>query len=144
MSSLCGIDCAACELGGACAGCLETGGRPFGADCVLAPYCRAGEGALRAFQEQLIAAFNALQIPDMEEVTALNALRGSFINLEYTLPSGQTVKFWNDNGIYLGNQLHKRGSDRCYGIAADSAHLLVSEYGCGGSGAEVIVWKRWQ
>lgn len=144
MASICGIDCPACELGGACAGCAETGGRPFGADCVLAPHCREGETALLEWKERLIAAFNGLHIPDMEEVTDLNPLKGSFINLAYPLPSGQTVRFWDDDKIYLGNQIHKRNSDRCYGIAADDAYLMVSEYGCGGADAEVVVWKRWQ
>lgn len=91
----------------------------------------------------MIAAFNALDIPDMEEVTDLNALKGSFANIEYSLPNGQTVKFGDDNKIYLGNQLHKKGSDRCYGILADEKYLMVSEYGDYGSEAEVIVFKRW-
>lgn len=95
------------------------------------------------FKEKLIAAFNALHIEDMEEVTELNALKGSFINLTYTLPSGQAVKFWDDNKIYFGNQLHKKGSDRCYGLAADEAYLLVCEYGCNGSDAEIVAFKRW-
>lgn len=84
-----------------------------------------------------------MNIQDMEEVTDLNALKGSFINLEYHLPGGQTVKFWNDNKIYLGNQLHKKDSDRCYGIAADEKYLMVSEYGENGSDAEIVVFKRW-
>ena len=33
----------------------------------------------------------------MEEVKNLNALKGSFVNLEYLLPSGQAIKFWDDN-----------------------------------------------
>ena len=67
-----------------------------------------GKTSLSELKEKLIVAFNTLQIPDMEEVTELNALKGSFANIEYTLPNGQTVKFWDDNRIYLGNQLHKR------------------------------------
>ena len=66
----------------------------------------------------------------MEQVTDLNALHSAFVNLEYTLPGGQAVKFWDDDKIILGNQLHKRDSDRCYGIAADEKYLLVCEYGC--------------
>ena len=49
----------------------------------------------------------------------LNALKGSFTNIEYALPNGQIVKFWDDNKIYLGNQMHKKDSDRSYGIIAD-------------------------
>ena len=143
MKSICGIDCSKCESGSACNGCVETEGQPFGDECVVALCCRKDKTALCEFKEKLIAAFNNLNIPDMEEVTDLNALRGSFINIEYILPNGQPIKFWNDNKIYLGNQLHKKDSDRCYGIAADEKYLMVSEYSDYGSNAEVIVFKRW-
>ena len=69
-------------------------------------------------KEQLIAEFNALGIEDMEEVKNLNALTGSYINLKYTLPNGQAVKLLDDSKVYLGNQICKKGSDRCYGLAA--------------------------
>ncbi len=86
---------------------------------------------------------NALNIPDMPEVTDLNAIKGSFANVEYVLPSKQVVKFWDDNKIYFGNQLHKEGSDRCYGLIADEKYLMVSEYGEQGADAEIVVLKRW-
>ena len=143
MKSICGIDCTTCELSGSCQGCSQTNGRPFGGKCVLAAYCQKGEASLRAFKEKLIAAFRALAIPDMEKVADLHALRGSYVNLAYALPNGQIVKLLEDNRIYLGNQLHKKGSDRCYGIVADEKYLLVAEYGCNGSDAEIVVWKRW-
>lgn len=79
----------------------------------------------------------------MAEVTDLNALKGSFINLEYSLPNGQIIKLWDDNKIYLGNQLDKKGSERYYGIAADEKYLMVSEYGLYGSDAEIVIFKRW-
>ena len=63
--------------------------------------------------------------------------------LKEKLPNGQIVKFWDDNRIYLGNQLHKEGSHRCYGILADENHLMVSEYSGYGTDAEIIVFKRW-
>lgn len=143
-ASICGINCTACELNKTCKGCTETNGRPFGGDCIVAScYCQKGKEAFCEFKAKLIDTFNALGIGDMEKVTDLNALRGSFVNLEYTLPGGQAVKFWDDDKIILGNQLHKRDSDRCYGIAADEKYLLVCEYGCEGSDAEIVVYKRW-
>ena len=76
-------------------------------------------------------------------VTDLNALPGSYINLEYTLPGGQKVKFWEDGRVYLGNQLEKQdGSCRCYGLTADENWLLVCEYGDNGSDPELVVYKR--
>lgn len=78
----------------------------------------------------------------MEEVTGLNALVGSYINPEHALPGGRTIKLPDDNKIYPGNQIHKRGSDRCCGLAADESFLPVCEYGCGGTDAEIVLYKR--
>ncbi len=144
MTSICGIDCTKCELNSSCNGCAKTNGQPFGAECIVALCCQKGEHALSELKEKLIAAIRELNIPDMEEITDLNALKGSFINLHYPLPNGQMIKFWDDNKIYLGNQLHKKGSDRCYGIAADEAYLMVSEYSGYGEDAEIVIWKRWR
>lgn len=141
MNSICRIDCTKCEAFNTCNGCNE--GRPFGEECIVASYCRKGGNALFDFKKKLIKAFNSLNIPDMAEVTDLNALKGSFINLEYSLPNGQVIKLWDDNKIYLGNQLDKKGSERCYGIAADEKYLMVSEYGLYGSDAEIVIFKRW-
>ena len=141
--SICGTDCTQCDDYGKCKGCAETNGKPFGGDCIVASYyCGKGKTAFCEFKAKLIAAFNALGIEDMEQVTDLNALHSAFVNLEYTLPGGQAVKFWDDDKIILGNQLHKRDSDRCYGIAADEKYLLVCEYGCQGADAEIIVFKK--
>ncbi len=54
-----------------------------------------------------------LHIEGMPKVEKLNALVGGYINLEYRLPNGQTVKFLDDNATYLGNQLEcESGGDR--------------------------------
>lgn len=143
MESICGIDCTNCQWSSSCNGCAETKGRPFGAECVVALCCKQGKTALCEFKQRLIGAFRALHIEDMEEITELHALKGSFVNLAYTLPGGQAVKFWDDNRIYLGNQLQKKGSGRCYGIVADEEYLMVSEYSGNGSDARIIAFKRW-
>lgn len=148
-ASICGAECAGCPFSAGCAGCRETGGRPFGKACVLASCCRsrgqahcgqcAGPCGLKA---PLIAEFNALGIPDMAEVTELDALAGSFINLAYPLPNGQTVKLLEDEMIYLGGQAEKAGSSRCYGLAAGEDFLLVCEYGPEGADPEIILYKK--
>lgn len=86
--------------------------------------------------------FNDLQIPEMEQVTELYELKGDFINLTYTLPSGQKVQLWDNDKIYYGAELHKDGSGRCYGLTADEHHLLVCEYGVEGCDAEIVIYKR--
>lgn len=94
-------------------------------------------------KERLIKEFNALNIADMDEVKDLHEAKGNFVNLCFPLPSGQTVKLWDDNKTYYINQLEKRNSTKCYGLTADEHYLLVCEYGDGGSDAEIIVFKRW-
>ena len=98
---------------------------------------------MQELKDKLIAAFNDLGIPDMPPVMELYALKGSVINIAYTLPSGEIMKFWDDDKIYLGYQLPKQGSDRSYGIIADEQYLMVSEYSDYGSDAEIVVFKRW-
>lgn len=149
MTAICGADCGRCPSREACGGCGETGGRPFGRDCPVAVCCRnegyeqcGSCGGSCKLKAPLIAAFNALGIPDMPEVTDLNMLVGSYINLAYPLPNGRTVQLLEDDKLYFGNQLEKRGGGRCYGIVADEAHLLVCEYGEGGSDPEIILYQK--
>lgn len=150
MTSICGLDCSGCSMKDQCSGCAATGGRPFGGACVVAKCCgnRKDDGCgdfsknVCALKQKLIAEFNALGIPDMPEVTDLYALVGGYVNLEYGLPGGQAIKFWDDKGVYLGNQLPKLGTDRCYGLTADESYLLVCEYGENGKDAEIVVFKR--
>lgn len=149
MKTKCGLDCSECGSK-ECGGCTETNGRPFGGSCMLALCCdeKGCDNCGRAFEapcrlkEELISEFNALGIEDMEEITDLYALNGAFVNLAYTLPGGQEIRFWDDGRVYLGNQVHKKGSDRCYGLTADESYLLVCEYGEGGSDAEIVVYRR--
>ena len=150
MKALCGLDCSECGLKKECKGCAETNGHPFGGSCMIALCCRdkGCDNCGKSFEApcklktELIAEFNALGIEDMEEVTALNALRGAYINLPYALPGGQKIKFWDDDRIYLGNQIGKKNSSRCYGLAADENYLLVCEYGENGSDAEIVVFRK--
>ena len=150
--SICGIDCEQCPMKQMCSGCLATGGHPFGGSCMIARCCetKGCERYGRFFEagcklkEDLIMEINALELEGMETVADLTALRGAFVNLEYKLPGGQSVKFWDDDRIYLGYQVCKKNSDRCYGITADEQYLMVSEYGENGTDPEVIVYKKWR
>ena len=143
MKSICGIKCAECFFKDECKGCTETGGCPFGEQCFIARYIKQhGAKGYAEFVDSLITEINYLAVPDMPDVESLNALKGSYVNLEYTLPSGQKVKLLNDNKIYLGNQLCKPKSDRCFGIAADEEYILICEYGENGSDPEIVVYMR--
>ncbi len=143
--TICGCDCEECGgMNSGCKGCTA-----ISDSCIVALCCKSlghescGEcqGACE-LKDRLISEFNSLGIEDMETVTQLNVLSGDYINLEYTLPSGQKIKLLDGSKMYLGNQICKKGSDRCYGLAGDRSFLLVCEYGENGTDAQIVVYKR--
>lgn len=149
MKTICGIDCGGCAFRESCGGCAETSGSPFGELCPVAGCClskgqahcaECTEGGCGP-RERLIAEFNALEIPGMAPVTELTVLLGSYVNLAYPLPNGETVKLLRDNRLYFGTQLPKQDSDRCYGLVADEDYLLVCEYGEGGTHPRIILYR---
>ena len=143
-NSICGADCTECMMKNTCKGCSETKGCPFGKQCFIAEYINiGGKAKYQEFKQQLILEFNELHIPGMPEVKELYALNGSFVNLEYTLPNGQTVKLLDDNSIYLGNQLEcELGEGRCFGIVGCMDFLLVCTYGENGAEPELVLYKK--
>lgn len=103
-----------------------------------------GKDKFQEFKAQLIHEFNTLlSIKGLPNVDNLNVLPGSYINLAYKLPSGETVKFLDDRATYLGNQLECAfGGDRCFGIAANMDFLLVCSYEENGENPELVVYKK--
>ena len=103
------------------------------------------DGAVKfeEFKQKLIAEFNDLRVEGMPKVKTLNALVGGYINMEYRLPNGKSVKFLDDNATYLGNQLEcEFGGDRCFGIAGNMDFLLVCTYEKDGENPELVVYKK--
>lgn len=143
-ASICGADCGRCGMKESCLGCRETAGCPFGRQCFIAEYIHlGGEEKFREFRQQLLAEFNALKIKGLPPVEELHPLLGSFVNLEYVLPSGESVKFLDDYSIYLGNQLESTfGGERCFGLLAGLDFLLVCEYSKAGGNPELLLYKR--
>ena len=105
-------------------------------------YAKAGgKEKLEEFKEQLIHELNALlHIEGLPEVENLNVLPGEFVNMEYTLPNGEKVKFLNDKQTYLGSQLE--GETKCYGIVASMDFLLVCSYEENGENPELVIYKK--
>ena len=102
-----------------------------------------GEENFNLFKKQLIDELNALHIEGMPKVESLNALIGSFVNLEYKLPNGRAVKFLDDRATYLGTQLEcEFGGDRCFGVVANMDFLLVCTYDENGENPELVVYKK--
>ncbi len=102
----------------------------------------ANREAFEAFKAKLVSEINVLLHPmGLPRVEDLNVLSGAFVNLEYTLPSGMTVKFLDDNATYLGSQLEGK-SGRCYGIAANTELILICSYGENGENPELVIFKK--
>ena len=137
MKSLCGADCANCQWNSTCPGCSDE-------KCFIARYIKKdSKEAYEKFKQTVINEINTLGIPGMPKINELYALVGRYVNLEYPLPGGGTVKFLDDNSMYLGNQvqcLHKEG--RCYGMVVCPEFLLVCEYGENGTDPEIVLYKR--
>ena len=100
-----------------------------------------GKEKLEEFKEQLINEFNTLlYIEGLPKVENLNVLPGEFVNMEYTLPNGEKVKFLDDKQTYLGSQLE--GETKCYGIVANMDFLLVCTYEENGENPELVIYKK--
>jgi len=100
-------------------------------------------GEFERFKKLLIEEINALNIEGMPTLTKLNALVGSYVNLEYRLPNGKLVKFLDDDTTYLGNQLEcEFGGSRCFGIVANMEFILICTYEENGENPELVLYKH--
>lgn len=100
-------------------------------------------GQFEAFKQKLIDEINELHIEGLPKIEKLNALVGKYVNLEYRLPNGQSVKFLNDQRTYLGNQLEcEFGGDMCFGILADMDFILICTYEQNGENPELLLYKK--
>ena len=100
-------------------------------------------GQFEAFKKQLIEEINELNIAGMPKVESLNALVGKYVNLEYRLPNGASVKFLDDQTTYLGNQLESEfGGERCFGVLANMDFILVCTYEAEGADPELVLYKK--
>ena len=100
-------------------------------------------GQFEAFKQTLIKEINDLPIEGLPKVEKLYALVGKQVNLEYTLPNGNKVKFLNDEKTYLGNQLESEfGGERYFGVLADMDFILISTYEANGANPELLLYKK--
>ena len=143
--SICGANCAECPSKEVCPGCRKTNGCPFGKQCYVANYIlTGGMENYQMFKQGLVDEINDLHIEGMETVTELYPLVGSFVNLEYPVPSG-TVKFLKDDEVYLGAQVKNLLDDSgrtCFGVIARESFILICVYGENAANPELVLFKR--
>ena len=132
----CGQNCCKdCNRLTECGGCEACKGHPFGGSCIA-----ERNNDFPKLKVNLINEINALNIEGLC-INDLFLLSGAYVNLEYPLQNGSTVKFLNDEDVYLGNQIEKKESDRCYGVVACEHFILVCEYGCNGVNPKILLYK---
>ena len=95
-------------------------------------------------EKKLLEIIKNLGIEEFKNFNSLNLLNGSYLNLECTLPNGKKGKILDDNKKYYANQADIKGSDRCYGVAADESFIAVFTYGCNGADAQLVLWQKVQ
>ena len=79
----------------------------------------------------------------MPRLDRLNALIGSYVNLEYPLPGRVKAKFLDDHVTYLGNQLETtNGEERCFGVLANADFILICTYAENGADPELVLYKK--
>ena len=107
-------------------------------------YEQLGEdGQFEEFKQQLINEINSLAIEGMRKVTSLSALVGKYVNLEFRMPSGQTVKLLNDAVTYLGTQLESEiVPGLCFGVVANMDFILICTYEAEGNNPELLLYKK--
>ena len=102
-----------------------------------------GKEKLEEFKRQLINELNTLlDIEELPHVENLSVLPGEFVNMEYTLPNGEKVKFLDDKQTYLASQLESATGERCFGIVANMDFLLVCTYEESGENPELVIYKK--
>lgn len=100
-------------------------------------------GQFEKFKQQLIKEINELHIEGLPRVEKSNALVGKYVNLEYMLPNGNSVKILDDSKTYLGNQLESEfGGERYFGVIGDVGFLLVCTYDKDGLNPELVLYKK--
>lgn len=144
MGTICGANCKECGFKDDCCGCSATCGKPFGGACIAAEYIKAfGAEKYHEFKRNLLDEINfLLEENGLPQAKKLYELPGSFVNLEYRIPSGKTVKMLDDTRIYLGTQIEFADLGVCYGVVADTTFILACSYSVNGSEAELIIYKK--
>ena len=144
MKTICGANCAKCSFKANCPGCEATCGKPFGGSCVAAEYIKLGGREKYAeFKQSLLEEINTLlETNGLPRAEALYEMPGSYVNLAYPLPGGETVKFLDDTKVYLGSQIEMPGSDVCCGIVADTGFILISSYEENGQNPELMLFRK--
>ena len=150
--SYCGVDCKKCYKNQECEGCIASGGKPFGGECVIAECCKKNAGhkdcgpayVCDCYLKQLvIGVMHNCGIDDLKNYDFIFEVPGFLLNLECKYPDGSIRRPFDDKKIYISGQYRQSDSDRRYTAVADKDNFWLIEHDENGSNAVLIVNKRY-
>jgi len=102
-----------------------------------------GQEKFDAFKQQLLDEINALAIDGLPRAEALHPMPGRAFNPEFTLPNGTSVRFREDDAVYLGAQLPCLfGGSRRFVLIAHMTFLLVYPCEADGSDPQLVLYQK--
>ena len=90
--------------------------------------------------QNLINAFNSLNVPDMPVLQKLYGHKGSAINFEVKLPNGVVTKIFEDNKIYYTAELKNEDKNLAFLLVTDKTQLVVLKAKANDK-PQIIIWK---
>ncbi|MBR6790559.1 MAG: helix-turn-helix domain-containing protein [Oscillospiraceae bacterium] len=101
-----------------------------------------GREGVDAFASELSEELSALRIEGMPPVKRLYPLKGSTVNHAYRLPDGSSVRFLNDDAVYLGIRLPCEFGPGHFGIVAGMDFLLVYADYENAAAPELLLYRK--
>lgn len=153
QDSYCGVDCAKCYKNQECAGCMSSGGKPFGGECVIAECCKKNKDTsncgLAYFSEcqlkkSVIGEMRQCGIEGINCYKLIYEVPGFLINMECKFPDGSIRRPFVDNKIYISGQYRIPDNERRYTAVADKDEFWLIEHDENGSNAVIIANKKYK
>ena len=145
--SYCGVDCSKCYKNAECAGCISSGGRPFGDDCVIAQCCKKNTGKSKCYsayfsqcyiKRAVMREIRKCGIAGLCNYKYIYEAPGFLLNLDCKYPDGSIKKPFVDNKVYISGQYKITGYERRYTVVADNEQYWLIEHDENGSNAVLI------
>ena len=149
--SYCGVDCSKCFKRSECNGCVVSGGKPFGGECVIAECCKQnntnGECGCSfccrcRLKRRVLDEVRNCDIEELHVFNFIYEIPGTFINVDYTFPDGEVRKPFDVTKVYIWGQYKTPGRDRTYSIIADSENIWIADHEENGSDAYIM--RHWK
>ena len=149
--SYCFMNCRKCSKRIYCAGCYESGGRPFGGECVIAECCKKHNEGYKCgypatgckLKYKVMTEMKKSGVTDLHPFNLIFEMPGKFININYKHPDGSVKRPFDDTKVYIWGQYKLPNRSRIYTIIADSENLWIADYDENGDNAEILEHRKY-